>query len=226
MAKIERALAVLERLTSGRPPPTHADLMRELGIQRSTLSDLLSELRRFGYVDVRDRRYTPGLRLVRFVHQAAYQADLGATIRPTLESLRDATGETAVWVIEDLDRGTSTAIEQAESPQPVRYVAEIGRPYPLESTSAGRVFLAFGERRPPHLERLEHLDEELGRVRRNGYATLSLTDRAMIAAPVFDSSTSLLGVVSIVGPLGRIEPEAIWPVLAKHLEELAQRLES
>jgi DNA-binding IclR family transcriptional regulator len=78
VSKTERAFHILERLTSGKPAPTHAELMRELGVQRSTLSDSLSELRDLGYVAVRDRRYLPGARLLTFVRRAGLHGDLAA----------------------------------------------------------------------------------------------------------------------------------------------------
>src|SRR3954465_7993323 len=104
--------------------------MRDLGAQRSTLSDSLAELRDLGYVAVRDRRYLPGARLLTFVRRAALHGDLAGGVRPSLEALAAATGETAVWVMEDggqIDSpGAVVSIDQVESPQAIRYVADIG----------------------------------------------------------------------------------------------------
>ena len=69
ITRTERALLLLEHVAAGGPPQTHGELMRELSVPRSTLSDLLAELRDLGYLRVIDRRYAPGPRLIGLVHR-------------------------------------------------------------------------------------------------------------------------------------------------------------
>ncbi|MDX6505792.1 MAG: IclR family transcriptional regulator, acetate operon repressor, partial [Gaiellaceae bacterium] len=206
-------------------PPTHAELMRALEIPRSTLSDLLSELRDLGYVQIVDKRYLPGPRLLSFVYRATHQPTLRAGIRPTLEALAAATQETASYVIEiggdAREPGQVVAVEQAESPQPIRFVAHLGQPFPITQTAAGRVFLAFTNRTGPAV-----LNGELERIRERGYALNVDESRATaVAAPVFDRQGSLVGAVSISGPSDRLrEPEErVWPLLRDALQELRSR---
>ena len=219
MSKTERVLAVLERLASGEPPPTHGELMRELEIQRSTLSDLLGELRELGYIDVLDRRYIPGLRLLSFVHRAARQPGLSVGVHPLLETLATLTQETAIYVIQAGGSDTApryvVSIDQVESPNPTRYVGQIGDPYPIKSTAAGRAFLAFSEHPRawdglPAVEGEEQVDEaelerELQRIRESGFAVVGDEARSTaIAAPMRDANDVLLGVITIVGPSNRV----------------------
>jgi IclR family transcriptional regulator, acetate operon repressor len=236
MSKTERAMLILERLTSGESPPTHAELMRELGVQRSTLSDSLGELRELGYVAARDRRYLPGARLLTFVRRAALHGDLAAGVRPTLEWLAKETGETAVYVIEDGGRpdmaGKVVAVDQVESRQPIRFVADIGVPFPIHATAAGQAFLAFTNRSSSAIpvgqaRRLdaEALDAELPNVRERGFAMVRDTARATsVAAPVRDARDAPIGVISVVGPSDRLTaPESqIWPALERAIEQLTE----
>src|ERR1700679_910823 len=59
LRNVERALALVEKILL-EPPATQAELMRNLQIPRSTISDLLAELRSTGYVNVLDNRHVPG----------------------------------------------------------------------------------------------------------------------------------------------------------------------
>src|SRR5690606_25647344 len=104
--------------------------------------------------------------------------------------------------------------------------------------SGGKVFLAFddalarqvlaGELRPytSHtlVDRLAW-EEELSRIRRQGYA-VSYEERdydaASLSAPVFDETGRVVGALGIVGPSQRFQPERVqgWvgPVLAAAAE--------
>jgi DNA-binding IclR family transcriptional regulator len=234
VSKTERAFRILERLTSGDPPPTHADLMRDLGVQRSTLSDSLAELRDLGFVAVRDRRYLPGARLLTFVRRAAAHGDLSAGVRPSLEALAQVTGETAVWVMEDGGQGdtpgTVVSIDQVESAHPIRYVADIGEPFTMHGTAAGHAFLAFSHRSAHSLAEgngfdPDELDVELALARDRGFALKVDTTRSTaLAAPVLDVHGSIMGVISIVGPTDRLgDAEArVWPLLAAEIARLSE----
>jgi DNA-binding IclR family transcriptional regulator len=233
LSKTDRAFRILERLTSGEPPPTHADLMRDLGVQRSTLSDSLAELRDLGFVAVRDRRYLPGARLLNFVRRAAEHGDLSAGVRPSLLALAQATGETAVWVIEDGRRadtpGVVVSTDQVESAHPIRYVADIGVPYTMHSTAAGHAFLAFSRRSAHTLAEgsgfdPDELDGELEQARERGFALkVDVTRSTALAAPVHDVHGSIVGVISIVGPTDRLgdAETRVWPLLAAEIARLS-----
>jgi DNA-binding IclR family transcriptional regulator len=223
VSKTERVLLILERLSSGAGAASHAELMRELGVQRSTLSDSLAELRELGYVTTRERQFLPGPRLLTFVHRAAANGRLIDGVRPTLEALAAATGETAVYVMENEGRGdlptTVVAMDQVESRHSIRYVADIGEPWPVDSTAAGRVFLAFSDaqslaRKVPGVD-LVPLSAELARIRACGYAVVGdLARSSAVAAAVTDSHGNVIGALSVVGPTERMPDAAsLWPQL-------------
>lgn len=187
--------------------------MRALGISRSTLSDLLAALRGLGYLQDHDRRWAPGPRLVTLVHRGmAQQTALLSGIHPVLERLAGASGETAAYVIRVGE--TTIAVDQAPSPNPIRFVATIGEPFPIEVTTPGIVFRAFDPDEPPELEH----------VRRRGYA---VQDRgpgrsAGIAAPVRSPAGLVIGTIGVVGPPERLRDAEtrIWPLLRSAVAEL------
>jgi DNA-binding IclR family transcriptional regulator len=219
MSKTERALLVLERITSGQQRPTHADLVRELGMQRSTLSDVLAELRTLRLIELQGRQYVPGLRLVSLVNQGS-RIDLGDSVRASLARLSAATGETAVWVVDRVGSDEVVAIAQVQSAHAIRFVADIGVPWSIWTTAAGHAFLAFSSRAAP-----AEMGERLAEIRSAGYVVVSSdTGGIAVAAPVIDPRTGIvLGAFSVVGPNDRLSDphRQVWPALAKEIQILA-----
>jgi DNA-binding IclR family transcriptional regulator len=234
--RTERALLLLEYLASSNTPPTHAEIGRALGIHRSTLSDLLADLRALGYVDFVDRRYVLGPRMLSLVYRATRQGRT-AWIRPTLEELAAATGETAVYSVEIGSAGATCGyfgtIDMVESPNAIRYTPHLGAPYPLPSGAAGLVILAFSDRTAADAlagtdataDDVAALDAELARIRERGYAlSLPQSPGRAISAPVTDSQGAVVGALSAIGPRGRFDdPERVWPVLRDAVERLEGR---
>jgi DNA-binding IclR family transcriptional regulator len=223
VTRTQRALLVLEYLASTASAPTHGDLGRALGIHRSTLSEVLADLRRMGYVAVVERRYVLGPRMLTLVHSAASHRDRHAWIRPLLQRLARDTGETAVYTIEA--GATIIPVDQVESAQSIRYAAELGTPRPKHRAAAGLALLAFTGRSSADLDVVPDdpawFDAELLRVKARGYA-LNLPDAPTrsIAAPLRDPSGSVVGAVAVLGPPGRFDdPTVAWPALKALLED-------
>lgn len=214
--RAHRTLHVLEYFAAGAPPRTHAELLRELAIPRSTLSDILADLRESGFLQSVDRRWVAGPRLIALIHRGlAQRTGVLEGVRPTLREIAAATGETAVYAIRAGD--SIISLEQAPSANPIRYVADLWEPYPLETTSPGMVFQAFDD--PP--------PRRLAEVRRLGYAFYNAApDRpAAIAAPVRDPRGEIAGAIVVIGPLERFaDPErTIWPALREGIDRLQER---
>lgn len=204
---------LVEYVAAGGPPRTHGELVRELGIPRSTLSDILADLREAGYLQVVGRRWGAGPRLIALVHRGlAQRTGILSGIRPTLREIAAATGETAVYSIRAGD--SIVSLEQAPSANPIRYVADLWEPYPLETTSPGIVFQAFEDPPPP----------QLAVVRERGYAVYNAgPDRpAAVAAPVRDPRGEIVGSIVVIGPLDRFaDPQrTIWPALRDGIRRL------
>jgi DNA-binding IclR family transcriptional regulator len=73
----------------------------------------------------------------------------GRRVRATLERLSQATGETVVWVVDRIASEEVVAVAQVQSAQSIRFVADIGLPWPIHATAAGQAFLAFSRRAIP-----------------------------------------------------------------------------
>jgi IclR family acetate operon transcriptional repressor len=225
-----RTLAVLERIVAADHAPTHSELARSTGVPKSTLTLMLGELQALGYVrSAGERRFVPGPALLGFGHrlQARHHVD---GIRPTLEALASAAGESAMFGVEVWPQ--IVVIDHVQAPRPIRYVAEIGSLRPMHCTALGRALLACSGRTardlpPESLVKLteasrvdvDAIDAELARTRERGYALNvgeSLEGVGSIAAPVLDDHGRPLGAIAISWLQYRVaDPEArFWPLLS------------
>jgi IclR family acetate operon transcriptional repressor len=226
MSAAARGLAVLEHLAGSAAPVTNQELADALGIPKSTLSDLMAELRALGYVQLVRQRYVPGPAMMALGYRTTQKLGTLGGIRPSLERLASATGETVVYAVEvggdTQTPGQVLLVDQVVSPNPIRYVAPVGHPRPMDQTAAGRVMLAFSNRVTPG----GTPEAELERVRRQGFAVNAAPSGATsIAGPVRDRRGELAGAISVSGPADRMTDaeQRIWPALRETLESLHGR---
>lgn len=226
MNNLVRALSVLERIATG-PVLTQSELTIELGVSRSTASDLLRQLQQLGFVLKDDRGYAAGPRLLALVLRTRSTATLSAAIRPVLRDLAATLGETAIFVVSTRPEPGKppqvVALEEVQTSADLRYVAQIGRRYDAPSTTAGQAILAFAPD-ATHLLAASVAEE----IRKRGYA-LTVNDAkgaTVIAAPLRDPHGHVLGAISVIGPAGRMQDSEhrLWPALRGGLKAFTQSL--
>lgn len=217
MSAAARALRVLEHLVVTATPVSNQELARTLDIPRSTLSDLMGELRALGYVQQMGGHYVPGVALTLLGSRISQRLGAPPTIAHTLRVLAERTGETAIYAVEigrDGERfGEVLIVEQVPSPNPIRYVASTSHTRSMRDTAAGRTILAFSGR-DGHAE--PALASELAHIRRHGYAVnVAESGATSIAIPARDAQGRLVGAMSVTGPSDRMHDAAtrIWPIL-------------
>lgn len=240
MSSAERVVRVLEHIVRATSPPTQAEVAAAVGIPRSTVSDIVSDLRDLGYVQLVDRRCVPGPGLLFLGHAVAAEDSLRQRLRPTLEAIAQETGATTMLTV-----GTTSGeeklrifvIDAVSGADQIRYVPALG-PRTLYPNAAGRVFLAYTGRSaadlppgllvkqtPKTIVDPEEIDRDLARTRSRGYAFSDDEGRmgiSAIAAPVFDPAGALIAAVTIVVPSARSKElrTRLWPVLRDRLGNL------
>jgi IclR family acetate operon transcriptional repressor len=215
---IERAASLLVRVVESERPLAVGELAQTTGLPKSTTSRLVSALERHGLLQ-RAGGLQPGPVLLRFARR-----DLGPTLvelaTPALERLAEASGETI-----NLGVPTPLGVEhlaQRDSRHFVGVTNWVGVRVPHELTANGKVFLAFGA--VPAADHA-HLEPELERIRRLGYATAvdELEEGlSAVAAPVHGAG-EVVAALSISGPTGRLTRRRLER-LARPLREEAQSL--
>lgn len=179
---VDRTLAILEVLATHPGTLRVTEVARATDLPAGTAHRLLTALSRRGWVRQEpDRRY--GLGPSALLLGDAASRELSTLAAPALRAAVEATGETANLAAFDGERMVYLA--QSPSPHTLRIFAEVGRRVPVHSTAVGKVALAALapedaervlatttlEARTPHtLVSVAAMQQEVSRVRRQGYA--------------------------------------------------------
>jgi IclR family transcriptional regulator, acetate operon repressor len=117
MKTVDKALALLGQFTTQTPEWGLSELARQTGTDKATTLRLMGSLVRGGLAeqDAASRRYRLGPGVLRLAHVREASAPVAALVRPVLERLSAATGETAHASI-----FTGQALVQAGTVEPQR----------------------------------------------------------------------------------------------------------
>jgi DNA-binding IclR family transcriptional regulator len=198
---LDKAVTILTFLST-EGPETLSGVVEGTGLSRATAYRLLSALEAHYLVTREAGRYALGMRLFGWGSKAAGMR-LVERAQPTLEKLRDATGEsTQLYVREGDVRVCVASVERASG---LRDTVPVGAVLPLALGSAGKVLLAWVEDRGGHAAAVD--DCVLEDIRRRGWAE-SVAEReegvASVSAPVFDQAGRVNAAVSVSGPIARL----------------------
>jgi IclR family transcriptional regulator, acetate operon repressor len=172
----------------------------------------------------------------------ASSRELATLALPALRAAVEASGETAN--IAGLEGEVMVYLAQAPSPHTLRIFAEVGRRVPLHSTAVGKVVLAGMEREqagtllrgldleartPRTLTTVDAVEQELGRVREQGYAVDDEEQELgvrCVAVPVGAGRWGALAL-SVSGPTERMTRDrsaSVVPRLQQIADDLAHRV--
>lgn len=220
---VEKALDLLERVAASPEGVRNLELAREAGLDKSTSHRLLTTLERRGFVqrDAHSRHFVVGPRLLELATGAAINSTVSA--RAVLHELVALTGESASFSL--LVGKTYVCVDAVEAPHEIRFMLELGKPYPLNAGATGKAILAFNRSAARRLMRDElpayalntiasptELQAQLSQIRRRGYA-LSDGERVAggcsIAAPVLGADGVAIGAVAVSSVGSRLDAEAL-----------------
>jgi len=188
----ERALAVLTAFRRGDSALSLAELARRTGLVKSTIMRLAVSLEQFRLVarlpDGSYRLDAETLRLGTAYQQAFSLSD---HVMPALNELAAKTGETASFYVRNGDE--RLCLFRVESANRVRMHVQPGDTRPMDKSAIAQVLRKY-EAGPPSP------DDELP------LFTSGVTDphAAALAMPVFGIGNTLIGALSISGPVSRL----------------------
>ncbi len=219
---IDRALDIIERLSTNRNGLPVGVLARELGLHKSTTSRLLQSLAKRGYVE-RDHAtglYRLGLQFVELAGAHLDNLELRVEARPPMYELSQRSGHTAFLAI--LRDSEVVYIDKTESFGSLRRYSIIGARAPVYSTALGKALLmsrsdaeieellagvAFEPRTPNTVSGPAELLDDLRRSRERGF-TLDLEENEpnvrCVGAAVSDYRGYPAAALSISGQAERI----------------------
>lgn len=218
---LEKAVQLLGCFDAGHAQWGVTELSKELGINKSTVSKILSTLENHRYLAKNaNRKYRLGLRLFELGTLVTAQMDLQKEALPHMEELNKEVEETIHLVV--MDDFEVVYINKVESPQSLRIGSRVGGRLPAHCTGVGKVLLAalsprelefFLEKKP--LTRFTpqtitdrgRLKRALAEIRARGYALdqEEFSQGLMcVAAPIRNYTQKEIGAISVSGPTHRM----------------------
>ncbi|MGD9703219.1 MAG: IclR family transcriptional regulator [Acidimicrobiia bacterium] len=186
---LDKAVVVL-RAVEHHGPLGLADLQAATGMPRATAYRLAAALEVHGLLR-RDAagRFALGLGLVGLGRAASEGFPLAELARTTLEALRDETGESVQLYVREGE--ARRCVVSLQSPHGLRWIVPEGVLLPIGIGSAGRILAASHDELPGPASWVESVEE-----RERGVASVS--------AAVVDAAGSVVGAVSVSGPVERL----------------------
>lgn len=200
------------------------ELSKKLQLSKGAVHKLLTTLESEGFIrqNEKTKQYTLGYTLLELGTKVLKNHDIVDFSMPFLQRLVSRTSELVVLCIQDVKDAIYVA--KVDSPHPVRFTVESFRRFPLYSTSAARVLLAFREESfqdeilseslktytPYSFTSVEEIKQTLSAIREKGYEISSNRRNegvTGIAAPIFDASGQVAASISVIGPSDRVLPQ-------------------
>jgi DNA-binding IclR family transcriptional regulator len=224
---LKKAFHILDLFSEERPAWTQADLARETGLARSTLSRLVRFLAGRGYLLEQRGRYILGFAAIDLGSRAQLQFNLVDLCQDLLEELAQATAETVILTGYDEAHACVVCLAQIPSRQGgLRVFENIGTSYPLYSGATAKAVLAFLPERqangvingnltpvnPSSITGPRKLRAELADIRTKGYAVTheeTYPGVSGIGVPLLTPRGHPLGSIAIAGPMQRMDKATI-----------------
>jgi DNA-binding IclR family transcriptional regulator len=202
----------------------------------------VATLEKAGYLmrDSDTRRYRPGIKVLQLGFTAISSLDIRQVARPYLVQLSQQVGETVSLSV--LDGMEIVYIDRVRNQQIVGVVLGMGSRLPAHCASMGKAMLAhlppeelrrrldqagLKPRTPKSLVDWAALEDELERVRQQGYAIndeeLEIGLRA-VAAPIWDSSSQVVAAANITGSAAMLSLERLESELALAVRHTADQI--
>jgi len=140
---LDRALAILDMLSSEGPDLALGEISEKLELHKSTAHRLIMVLERHKLIERNsvNGRYRLGLKLFELGTKAVSQLDLRERARPFLDRLVLETSETVHLGI--LDDTEVVYLDKVEPARSVRMSSSVGRRNPAYCTAMGKVMMAY-----------------------------------------------------------------------------------
>jgi DNA-binding IclR family transcriptional regulator len=216
------------------------DVVDELGLAKSTVSDHLSTLHKRGYLVHKDGMYQLGLRFLQHGIQARNYLQVRDAAQTPLEDLATETGECAWLVVEEHQE--AVFIDKKPGEKAVPTMGKIGRRTLMHTSAAGKAILAHLP--ADHVETLideqglpaqtEHtitdrdeLYERLESVRNSGIAFNNQeTNKGVraVSSPILCDG-EVQGALAIAGPSSRLKNDTVIEQITDELENAANIVE-
>lgn len=243
VASVDRAIELLFMLESGPLEMGVTEISRALGVQKSTVHNLLQTLLARDFVRKTDTgRYTLGFRLMPLGLACTQRLDIRRIASPILNELVNEAKEVVLLAV--LSAGQITIIERVEPSRQVFMVPRFDYCNTFHSSGLGKIFLAFGPddlvKKVVSLELQQYtsntltdktaLSKEIDKIREQGYSIAcneTIEGVTCIGAPILNANGKIEAAVSVSSAtawLGKEEYEPMVRILKEKARMVSEQL--
>ena len=223
---LARAMRVLECFSVKEPELGISEIAKRLGMQKSTIYNILSTFQKTGYINQNSKtnKYYLGVKILHLGYIVNHHMGLRDIFLPHLARIAEETREVCYFGILDNDEVLYIESAYPSSQQQTRNI--LGERAPLYCTGLGKAMLAFlpPERSDEILKSAmekytsfticdadvmrSHLEE----IRLSGYAVDNMEHEfgvRCVAVPVFNAADEVFAAVSVSGPSLRFDQATV-----------------
>jgi DNA-binding IclR family transcriptional regulator len=220
VASVDRAIDLLFILESASRDMGITELSKLLGVQKSTVHNLVQTLLARDLVRQTDSgRFTLGFRLMRLGTAALDRLDIRRLADPILKELAVEANEYVLLAV--LNRGNVTIIDSVAPQRSSFIVPRIDFSQTFHCSALGKIFLAYGSEQHQNLILHQELSQftsyilvtdndltvEIEKIRRQGFAVScneTIEGVTCIGAPIYNAHGKLEAAVSISSSSARL----------------------
>jgi DNA-binding IclR family transcriptional regulator len=196
---IQKCLQILSMFSLDKSQFSIKEICDQLNFNVSTTYRILGTLEDYGYVSrLKNKEYVVGTQAL-YLSAIYTQSNHLEQIRPIVDRIRDISGETASFFVEE--DNMRICLYRAHSRDEIRHNIEQGSRLELNRGGAGRIILAYGKR----------INDKKGfykDIRDKGYY-LSINEHNAalfaLAVPVISNSDKFVGAIVVSGPISRFD---------------------
>jgi DNA-binding IclR family transcriptional regulator len=211
---IQKCLQILSIFTLDKAQFSIKEICEKLNFNLSTTYRILTTLEEYGYVSrLKNKDYVVGTQAL-YLSAIYTQSNHLEQIRPIVDRIRDMSGETASFFVEEEDK--RICLYRAHSRDEIRHNIEQGSRLKLNQGASGRIILAYGKRKNDKQGFYKDIRDK------GYYLSINEHNAALfaLAVPVVSNSDKFVGAIVVSGPISRFNDKQKITLLNLLIDQL------
>ena len=196
---IQKCLQILSIFSLDKAQFSIKEICEQLNFNLSTTYRILQTLEEYGYVSrLKNKEYVVGTQAL-YLSAIYTQSNHLEQIRPIVDRIRDMSGETASFFVEEEDK--RICLYRAHSRDEIRHNIEQCSRLELNQGASGRIILAYGKRKNDKQGFYKDIRDK------GYYLSINEHNAALfaLAVPVVSNSDKFVGAIVVSGPISRFD---------------------
>ena len=211
---IQKCLQILSIFSLDKAQFSIKEICEQLNFNLSTTYRILQTLEEYGYVSrLKNKKYVVGTQAL-YLSAIYTQSNHLEQIRPIVDRIRDMSGETASFFVEEEDK--RICLYRAHSRDEIRHNIEQGSRLKLNQGASGRIILAYGKRKNDKQGFYKDIRDK------GYYLSINEHNAALfaLAVPVVSNSDKFVGAIVVSGPISRFDDKQKITLLNLLIDQL------